>query len=186
MSRPFLGILGSGKGSNFEAIHQAIQEGKLNAEIKVAISDRAESSFLQKAQHFKIPNFWFDTRELEKQAIALLKEFQVDLIILAGFMRILSPSFVRAFPNRILNIHPALLPKFRGKEAWKKAFESGEKEAGCTVHIVTEQVDKGPVLAQRKVLILPNDSPDSIYHKIQIQERLIYSEAIANYWKELQ
>lgn len=186
MSRPFLGILGSGQGSNFEAIYRAIQVGKLEAEIKVALSDVAKSSFLQKAEQFQTPHFYFGSQVFENQAIAVLKQSQVDLVILAGFMRILSPSFLQAFPDRILNLHPSLLPKFPGKEAWKQVWQSGEKETGCTVHLVTEKVDQGPILAQRKVPILPDDTAESLYQRLQLEEHLIYSEAIAKYWKTLQ
>ena len=184
MSRPFLGILGSGKGSNLEAIYKAIQKGTLNAEIKVAISDVANCGFLQKAKRFQIPYFNLSGKAFDKQAIILLKQYQVDLVILAGFMRILGTTLLKTFPKRVLNIHPSLLPKFPGKEAWRQAWEAKENETGCTIHVVTEQIDQGPILARRKVIIFPTDSAESLRAKIQAQEHKLYPETIAHYWRQ--
>lgn len=185
MSRPFLAILGSGKGSNFEAIYRAIQQEKLKAEIKLVISDVADAGILQKAEQFHVPHFFIQAEKFEKKTIALLQKLQVDLVILAGFMRILSPNFLAQFPNRILNIHPSLLPQFPGKEAWEKAWKSGKKETGCTVHVVAEKVDQGEILAQERVIILPHDTPESLHQRIQQQEHQLYSEVIQAYWEQI-
>jgi phosphoribosylglycinamide formyltransferase-1 len=185
MRRPFLAILGSGKGSNFEAIYCAIQQEKLKAEIKLVVSDVADAGILQKAEQFYVPHFFIQTDKFEKETIALLQQHQIDLVILAGFMKILSPNFLKQFPNRILNIHPSLLPQFPGKKAWEKAWKSGVKETGCTVHLVTEKVDQGKILAQERVTISPHDTPESLHQRIQQQEHQLYPAAIQAYWMQI-
>lgn len=181
--KPTLGILGSGKGSNLEAIYHAIGQRKLEAEIKIVISDVKESGFLQKAKRFNLPEFWLESEGFECKALALLQKYQVDLVILAGFRRILSASFLKVFPNRILNLHPSLLPKYPGKKAWEKALENKDKETGCTVHLVTEHIDQGQILGQRKVSILPGDTAESLYKRIQDQEHQLYADVIKQYWR---
>ncbi|MBX7157007.1 MAG: phosphoribosylglycinamide formyltransferase [Verrucomicrobiae bacterium] len=185
MRRPFLGILGSGKGSNFEAIYHAVQQNQLKAEIKLVISDIAEAGILQKAKQFQVPHFFINREKFETETIALLKQHQVDLVILAGFMRVLSADFVNTFPNHILNIHPSLLPKFRGKKAWEQVWQSDEKETGCTVHIVTKELDSGPILAQRRVAILPQDNAEILYERIRQQEHQLYPKTIQFYWEKI-
>ncbi len=178
-----LGILLSGRGSNFEAIARNVQAGKIPAKIAVVISNRADAPGLARAREMGlesrlIPSQGKDREAYDRQVVVLLKEFQVDLVCLAGFMRILTPYFVRAFPQRILNIHPALLPAFPGLEAQKRALEAGVKFTGCTVHIVDEDVDTGPIVCQTVVPVLDDDTVESLSARILKEEHRIYSEAI--------
>src|SRR5262249_18603257 len=157
-----LGILLSGRGSNFEAIADSIQAGRLPAEIAVVISNRADAPGLESAKRrglktLLIPSKGRVREEHDREVMAALHKAQVDLVCLAGYMRLLSPEFVRAFPNRILNIHPSLLPAFPGLEAQKQAIEQGAKVSGCTVHFVDEHLDHGPIILQRTVPVLEDD-----------------------------
>jgi phosphoribosylglycinamide formyltransferase-1 len=178
-----IGILLSGRGSNFEAIARNVQAGKIPAEIAVVISNKEEAPGLAKAREMALATRFIPSKGKEREAfdrevVAVLKEFQVDLVCLAGFMRILSPYFVREFPGRILNIHPALLPAFPGEEAQKQALDYGVKFTGCTVHIVDEGVDTGPIVCQAVVPVLDDDSVETLAARILKEEHRIYSEAI--------
>ncbi len=178
-----LGILLSGRGSNFEAIARNVQAGKIPAEIAVVISNKEEAVGLARAGEMGyatrfIPSKGKEREAFDREVVAALNEFQVDLVCLAGFMRILSPVFIRAFPHRILNIHPALLPSFPGVEAQKQALEYGVKYTGCTVHFVDEGVDTGPIVRQVVVLILDEDTAETLSAHILKEEHRIYTEAI--------
>jgi phosphoribosylglycinamide formyltransferase 1 len=193
MKRVPLGILGSGKGSNCRAILESIKSGALAAEVRVVISDVFDAPILDIAREFSVPNAYlppgrFHTR-LEPQAEAdllrMLREAGVELVVLAGFMRILKSPMLEAFTRRIVNIHPSLLPKFPGLEAWKQALVAGEKMTGCTVHYVDEQIDHGDIIGQSEVPILPNDTPESLHARIQIAEHELYPTAIGQICRKL-
>jgi phosphoribosylglycinamide formyltransferase-1 len=178
-----LGILLSGRGSNFEAIADSIQAGRLSAKIAIVISNRAEAPGLESARRRGlnaklIPSKGRTREEHDSEVMAALKDAQADLICLAGYMRLLSPEFVRAFPNRILNIHPSLLPAFPGLEAQKQAVEYGVKVSGCTVHFVDEHLDHGAIILQKTVPVLETDDTHSLSARILEQEHIAYSEAI--------
>jgi phosphoribosylglycinamide formyltransferase-1 len=188
VSNPFrLGILGSGKGSNFVALSDAIVAGKIPAEIAVVLSDVENAGILSYARERKIraqfiPPGKFRTKldeESERQFVNTLQEAKVDLIVLAGFMRVLKGDFLRAFENRILNIHPSLLPSFPGLEAWKQALDHGVKVTGCTVHFVDAGVDAGPIIGQQTVPVLDDDTPDSLHQRIHAAEHDLYSKCVA-------
>jgi phosphoribosylglycinamide formyltransferase-1 len=184
-----LGILGSGKGTNCRAILQRIHSGVLPAEARIVISDVLDAPILGIAREFSIPNAYlpagrFRTRlepEVEMELVRMLRDAGVELVILAGFMRVLKSPMLEAFPRCILNIHPALLPKFPGLDAWKQALAAGEKVTGCTVHYVDEGIDHGDIIAQREVPILPNDTPETLHARIQIAEHELYPAAIAEF-----
>jgi phosphoribosylglycinamide formyltransferase 1 len=178
-----LGILLSGRGSNFEAIAGSVQAGKIPARIAVVISNREDAPGLARARELGlqarfIPSQGKDRETYDREVVEVLREFEVDLVCLAGFMRILSPYFVREFPRRILNIHPALLPAFPGTDAQKQALEHGVKFSGCTVHIVDEGVDSGPIVCQAVVPVLDDDTVETLAARILKDEHRIYSEAI--------
>ncbi len=178
-----IGILLSGRGSNFEAIADSIHAGRLQAEIAVVISNRADAKGLESAKRRGlkaqlIPSKGRVREDHDREAIAALKSANVELVCLAGYMRLLSPEFVRAFPNRILNIHPSLLPAFPGLDAQKQALDYGVKVSGCTVHFVDEHLDHGPIILQKAVLVLEDDDEESLSSRILEQEHLAYSEAI--------
>ena len=184
-----LGILGSGKGTNCRAILERICSGFLPAEARVVISDALDAPILDIAREFSIPNAYlppgrFRTRlepEAEIELVRILRNAGVELVILAGFMRVLKSPMLEAFPRRILNIHPALLPKFPGLEAWSQALAAGEKVTGCTVHYVDEEIDHGDIIAQREVPILPDDTPETLHARIQIAEHELYPAAISGF-----
>src|SRR3989440_10506890 len=181
-----IGILGSGKGSNCRAILQSIRDGKLNAEATVVISDVLDAPILEIAREFGVANAYlppghFRTRlepRVEAQLVEMLQEAEGELVVLAGFMRVLKEQMLAAFPRRIVNIHPSLLPKFPGLEAWKQALEANEKWTGVTVHYIDEKVDHGDIIAQRKVPVLSDDSPESLHARIQEVEHVLYPEAL--------
>ncbi len=179
-----LGILLSGRGSNFIAIATAIRERRLlGAEIAVVLSNRADAGGLTAAQDLGLPAFAIPSAgrkraDHDAEMIARLHQHRVDLVCLAGYMRILSVEFVRAFPNRILNIHPSLLPAFPGLNAQAQALEFGAKVAGCTVHFVDETLDHGAIVVQRAVAVLDDDTAESLEAKILEQEHIAYPEAI--------
>lgn len=178
-----LGILLSGRGSNFEAIAEHIDRGDLTAEIAVVISNVSQAPGLEKAKRRGLQTVYVDPsglrrEDFDRQVVSVLQQKEVDLVCLAGFMRLLTPTFVRAFPQRILNIHPSLLPSFPGLEAQRKALDHGVKITGCTVHFVDEGLDSGPIILQAAVPVLENDSEDSLSARILEQEHRIYSEAI--------
>jgi phosphoribosylglycinamide formyltransferase 1 len=178
-----LGILLSGRGSNFEAIAREVLAGKIPARIAVVISNREEARGLALAREMGIetrfiPSPGRDRETYDREIVAVLKGFQVDLVCLAGFMRILSPAFIREFPRRILNIHPALLPSFPGLDAQKQALDYGVKFTGCTVHIVDEGIDTGPIVCQAVVPVRDDDTEETLAARILAEEHRIYSQAI--------
>jgi phosphoribosylglycinamide formyltransferase-1 len=187
-----IGILGSGKGSNCRAILERIRSGDLAAEARVVISDVFDAPILDIAREFSIPNAYlapgqFRTRltlEAEGQLVEMLREAGVQLVVLAGFMRVLHAPMLQAFPRRIINIHPSLLPRFPGLEAWKQALAAGESVTGCTVHYIDEKIDHGQIIARQEVAILPNDTPETLHARIQIAERKLYPAAIAKFREE--
>jgi len=180
-----LAILISGRGSNMAALIDATKLGKIpDAEIAVVISDQSSAAGLQKAKDCGIETLVLERRgrpreEHDREIIAALRERQIDLICLAGYMRILSRGFIEAFRGRILNIHPSLLPSFTGLEAQKQALEHGVRVAGCTVHFVDETLDGGPIIAQRVVSVHENDTVESLSARILEQEHELYPEAVA-------
>jgi phosphoribosylglycinamide formyltransferase-1 len=178
-----LGILISGRGSNFEAIANSIARRKLDAEIAIVISNRADAGGLEIARERGIPMRVIESRGMEREAydklvIDELRTHDADLICLAGFMRLLSASFVQAFPSRVLNIHPSLLPAFPGLDAQRQALEHGVRITGCTVHLVDEFLDSGPILIQSAVPVFDADTVESLSARILAQEHVIYSQAI--------
>lgn len=178
-----LGILLSGRGSNFQAIARNVQAGKIPAEIAIVISNKADAQGLEtaRAMGFKavcIPSKGLKRKEFDRQIVALLKQKQVDLVCLAGFMRLLSAWFVEQFPNRILNIHPALLPSFPGLDGQQQALEHGVKFSGCTVHFVDAGLDSGPIVAQAVVPVNDDDTLAALSARILSEEHRLYTEAI--------
>ena len=180
-----LGILLSGRGSNFLAIAESIREGRLKGvEIAVVISNVAEAAGIQKAHDLGLPVAVFASAGVKRaqhdfNVAACLALHKVDLVCLAGYLRLLSPEFVAAFPNRILNIHPSLLPAFPGLEAQEQAFAYGVKVAGCTVHFVDEELDHGAIILQRAIEVRETDDPHSLAQRILAEEHIAYTEAIA-------
>jgi phosphoribosylglycinamide formyltransferase-1 len=181
-----LGILGSGKGSNMAAIAEGCASGKIPAQIGIVLSDVPDAGILQHAQRFGVPFAHvapgkYRTKldeDSERSYIERLTEAKVDLIVLAGFMRILKGDFLKAFANRVVNIHPSLLPAFPGLEAWKQALDHGVKVTGCTVHFVDQGVDSGPIIAQQTVSVLEDDTPQSLHGRIQQAERELYPKVV--------
>ncbi len=178
-----IAILLSGRGSNFAAIARNVKYGVIDAEISVVISNREGAPGIELARQLALPAVVIPSKgkqreEYDALLVAELQERQTDLVCLAGFMRLLSPVFVRAFPNRILNIHPSLLPSFPGLEAQRQALEAGVKVAGCTVHFVDESLDGGPILLQATVPVLPDDTVDSLSARILVEEHRLYTDAI--------
>src|SRR5262249_18981258 len=186
-----IGILGSGKGSNCRAILERIGSGDLAAEVRLVISDVLDAPILDMAREFGVANTYlppgrFRTRlepQVEEQLAKMLRDAGVELVVLAGFMRVLHDPMLKTFPRRIINIHPSLLPKFPGLEAWKQALVAGETVTGCTVHYVDEQIDHGQILAQKEVRILPNDTAESLHARIQVIEHELFPAVIAQFCK---
>jgi phosphoribosylglycinamide formyltransferase-1 len=187
-----LGVLGSGRGSNLDAIFRAIHERHLPAEVKVVASDVRDAGILAigRAHHahskYVYPG---ESRakldpDSERNMVNLLQQERVELVVLAGFMRIVGPQLLAAFPRRIVNIHPSLLPKHRGLRAWELALTAGDSVAGCTVHYVDEGVDTGEIVAQAEVDILPGDTPESLHARIQEAEHVLYPEVIGFFARE--
>jgi len=179
-----LGILISGRGSNFEAIAGRVASGSLAAEIAIVISNRAEAPGVEIARRRNLPVVCLPSKGLDRETYDLtlieeLRRREVDLVCLAGFMRLLSARFIREFPNRILNIHPSLLPAFPGLDAQHQAVEHGVKISGCTVHFVDEYLDAGPIVLQAAVPVLEDDTAETLAARILKEEHRIYSEAIA-------
>src|SRR6266700_178488 len=176
-------------GSNCRAILERIRSGELAADARVVISDVLDAPILDIAREFSVANAFlppgqFRTRlepEAEAELVKMLREAGVDLVVLAGFMRVLHAPMLKAFPQRIINIHPSLLPKFPGLEAWKQALAAGESVTGCTVHYVDERLDHGQIIARREVAILPHDTAESLHARIQIAEHELYPVAIAGF-----
>jgi phosphoribosylglycinamide formyltransferase-1 len=180
-----LGILISGRGSNMQAIIDAVQNGRIpDSEVSVVISDKANAPGLLKAKERGVKTLVMERRgrpraEHDAEITKELKERGVELICLAGYMRLLSPEFIRAFPDRIVNIHPSLLPSFRGLDAQKQAFDHGVKVTGCTVHFVDEELDNGRIIAQKTVEVRDDDTAEALAERILEQEHELYVEAIA-------
>jgi phosphoribosylglycinamide formyltransferase 1 len=185
-----LGILLSGRGSNFEAIARNVAAGRIpDARIAVVISNRAEARGIETARGLGltalvIPSQGKDRAEHDREVVAALQKYKIDLVCLAGYMRLLSPGFVRQFPRRILNIHPSLLPAFPGLEAQQRAFAHGVKVSGCTVHFVDEELDHGAIILQKAVPVLDTDDEHTLATRILEQEHIAYREAINIVLKE--
>jgi phosphoribosylglycinamide formyltransferase 1 len=179
-----IGVLLSGRGSNFEALADSVAAGRIpNAEISIVISNKPDALGLERAKSRgimarAIPSKGLQREEYDRQVVAILQEYKVDLICLAGYMRLLSPYFVAAFPQKILNIHPSLLPSFPGLESQKQALDYGVKFAGCSVHFVDENLDAGPIVLQATVPVHDEDDEHSISERILREEHRIYSEAV--------
>lgn len=181
-----LGILGSGSGSNMQAIFDAIDAGTLDARIVLVLSDHADAFILERARERGIATGWIDCGgyrtkfpdEVQAATAARLREAGVELVCLAGFLRLVKRPLLEAFPGRIINIHPSLLPAFPGLAAWQQALEAGVEETGCTVHHVDAGMDTGPVILQEAVPVLPDDTPATLHARIQQVEHRLYPEAI--------
>src|SRR5215471_659732 len=182
-----IGVLGSGKGSNFVAIAHACANGTLPAQVAIVLSDVVNAGILERARELNIPARFilpgnFRTKladDAERTFVGALREAAVDLVALAGFMRVLKGEFLRAFEGRIVNIHPSLLPSFPGLEAWKQALDHGVKVTGCTVHFVDAGVDSGPILGQQTVPVLEGDTPDTLHQRIHSAEHELYPACVA-------
>ncbi|MCX6908893.1 MAG: phosphoribosylglycinamide formyltransferase [Verrucomicrobia bacterium] len=181
-----LGVLGSGSGTNCQALLDACSQPGFPAEIAVIISDVENAKILDRARQNGIEALYlapgkFRTKlepELEQRYVAVLRERNVELVCLAGFMRVLKDDFLKAFPGRVINIHPALLPAFPGLQSWKQALDYGAKVAGCTVHFVDAGVDSGPIIVQAAVPVLDSDTAQTLHARIQVEEHRIYPEAV--------
>ena len=186
MAKLHLGVLGSGAGSNMQSIVDAIEAGTLDAEIKLVVSDVPGAKILERADRHGIKRLYLDCAPwktklegpAEDRCIELLEDAGVDTVVLAGFMRIVKPKMLAAFPNRVLNIHPALLPAFPGVHSWKQALDYGCKVAGVTVHFVDAGTDSGPIIVQKAVPVMEDDTPESLHARIQVQEHIAYPEAL--------
>jgi len=182
-----LGVLGSGQGSNFVAIAEAIAFGQVPAEVALVLSDVETSGILAQARSRGLPASYlppgkFRTKldeEAEKSLVAQLQAAEVDLVLLAGFMRVLKNDFLRAFEGRIVNIHPSLLPCFPGLQAWKQALDYGVKVTGCTVHFVDAGIDSGAIIGQQTVPVLDNDTPETLHQRIHAAEHELYPRCVA-------
>lgn len=182
-----IGVLGSGKGSNFTAIAKARANGLLQAELALVLSDVPGAGILDRAAEFSVPSRYiapgkFRTKledEAEAEYVRVLLEARVDLLVLAGFMRVLKGPFLKAFEGRIVNIHPSLLPAFPGLEAWKQALDYGVKVTGCTVHFVDAGIDAGPIIAQQAVPVLAGDTAESLHQRIHAAEHDLYPKCIS-------
>ena len=181
-----LAVLGSGSGTNCQSIFNAIDDGRLDAEVVLVLSDHAEARILERARQRGVPAEVMDCAgyknkfplEEQERVARRLTELKVDLVCLAGFMRLVTEPLLRAFPNRILNIHPALLPNFPGVEAWTQALQAGAGQTGCTVHYVDAGMDSGEIIMQAFVPVLPGDTPETLHARIQVQEHILYPAAI--------
>jgi phosphoribosylglycinamide formyltransferase-1 len=182
-----IGVLISGSGTNLQAIIDAIEAGKLDAKIEVVVSNKANAFGVERARRHGIPTEVLDHRSFssreayDEAVVAILRQRNVALVVLAGFMRLLSPGFIRAFSNRIMNIHPALLPAFPGLQVQQRAVEHGVRFSGCTVHFVNEECDEGPIIIQAAVPVLPDDTGETLAARILEQEHRIYPRAIQLY-----
>ena len=186
MAKLHLGVLGSGAGSNMQSIVDAIEKGELDAEIKIVLADVEDAKILERGRKHGLRSEYLDCAPwktklegpAEDRCIEILKTAGVDTVVLAGFMRIVKPKLLAAFPNRVLNIHPALLPAFPGVHSWTQALDYGCKVAGVTVHFVDAGTDSGPILVQKAVPVLEDDTPETLHARIQVQEHLAYPEAL--------
>jgi len=185
-SSPRLAVLGSGKGSNFVALQEAILAGKLDAQIVLVVSDLPDAIILSKAATFGLPTATlppspFRTKlspEGELALVELLQQNNVEWVILAGYMRVVKEPLLNAFPNRVINIHPSLLPRFKGLRAWEQALNARVSETGCTVHFVNKDIDAGEIIDQKRVTIALNDTPESLHARIQVAEHELYPAAL--------
>jgi len=188
-----LGVLGSGRGSNFVAIADAIEAGVLNAQIMLVASDLADAPILTEATRRGIPTYAcpigrFKTKlepEIESALARQLQNAEVDYVILAGFMRVVKAPLLEAFPQRIINIHPSLLPAFPGLRSWEQALNARVSETGCTVHWVDSHVDSGPILGQAKVSVLQNDTAESLHARIQLEEHKLFPQVLQSLAEKL-
>jgi phosphoribosylglycinamide formyltransferase-1 len=177
--------MASGSGTNFEALAQAIDNRELNAQIPILIYNNPEAKVKERAKKWNVPAILLDHRtykrreDLDRAIIEVFQQNQVEWIVMAGWMRIITSVLLDAFPNRVINIHPSLLPSFKGVRAIEQALESKVKITGCTVHLASLEVDSGPIIMQAAVPILPNDTPETLHARIQIQEHKIFPIAIA-------
>lgn len=184
-ARTRLGVLASGSGSNFEAIARAIEQDRLQAQLQVLITNNPSAKVQERADRYDIPSVVLNHREfpsreqLDQCIVEVLKQHHVEWVIMAGWMRIATPLLIEAFPNRILNIHPSLLPSFPGIRAVEQALDYGVKITGCTVHYVIPEVDRGPIVMQAAVPVLPGDTPEILHGRIQQEEHRILVESIA-------
>jgi len=186
-----LGVLGSGKGSNYRAIQDVIDRGELAAETVIVISDVETAGILDHARshgiraEYLVPGKFRTKLEPEAEArlVQLLQEAKVDLVVLAGYMRMVKTPLLEAFPGKIINIHPSLLPAFPGLEAWKQALVAGAEKTGCTVHYVDAGMDTGEIIAQREVPVFADDTPETLHARIQMAEHILYPEVIAKFAK---
>ena len=186
MAKLNLGVLGSGAGSNMQSVVDAIAAGTLDAEVKIVLADVPDAKILERAKRHGIPCQylgcapWKTKLEgpAEDRCIEILKDAGVDTVVLAGFMRIVKPKLLAAFPNRVINIHPALLPAFPGVHGWTQALDYGCKVAGVTVHFVDAGTDTGPILVQKAVPVMEDDTPETLHARIQVQEHIAYPEAL--------
>lgn len=180
-----LGVMASGNGSNFEAVAQAIKDRQLNAQIQVLIYNNPGANVLARAEQWGVPAVLLNHREVgsreafDEQIVQTLRQYEVEWVIMAGWMRVVTPVLINAFPDRIINIHPSLLPSFKGIRAVEQALTAGVKITGCTVHLVRVEVDSGPILLQAAVPILPDDTAEALHARIQVQEHRILPLAIA-------
>jgi phosphoribosylglycinamide formyltransferase 1 len=179
-----LGIMASGSGSNFEAVASAIENGDLHARVAVLIHNKPDIQAIDRAQKRGIPTVFLDHRnyatraELDRQIVATFQKYQVECVVMAGWMRVITQVLIDAFPDRLINIHPSLLPSFPGIHAIEQALAAKVKITGCTVHLVSLEVDAGPILVQSAVPVLPNDTSETLHARVQIQEHLILPQAI--------
>lgn len=180
-----LGVMASGSGTNFVAIAEAIERQELNAQVEVLIYNNPQAKVKDQADKFNIPTVLLNHREftsreaLDEAIVSTLKDYGVEWVIMAGWMRIVTPVLLNAFAERVINIHPSLLPSFRGVRAVEQALAAGVKVTGCTVHLASAEVDSGPIIAQAVVPILPDDTADTLHARIQVQEHQIFPLAIA-------
>lgn len=191
MSKVRLGVLASGRGSNLQAIIDAIESGTVQARVAVVISNKKDAQALERARAHGVPDVYLDPtryagmndkREAyDRGVLDILRKHEVDLVLLAGYMKIVTPVLIDAYRNHMMNIHPSLLPSFPGLEAQKQALEWGAKVSGCTVHFVTEGVDEGPIILQATVPVLEGDSPETLASRILVEEHVIYPRAVQLY-----
>ncbi|MCP6763225.1 MAG: phosphoribosylglycinamide formyltransferase [Fischerella sp. CENA71] len=180
-----LGIMASGSGSNFEAIAQAIKDGQLNAQIQVLIYNNPDAYAAVRSANWGVPAVLLNHRdhssreEFDRQIVQVLQQYDVEWVIMAGWMRLVTQVLIDAFPDKIINIHPSLLPSFKGSRAIEQAIATGVKITGCTVHLVGLEMDSGPILMQAAVPVLADDTPETLHARIQVQEHKILPQAIA-------
>ncbi|HEX4141122.1 MAG TPA: phosphoribosylglycinamide formyltransferase [Candidatus Methylacidiphilales bacterium] len=191
-SLPRLAVLGSGKGSNFVAIQEAILAGRLAAEVAVVVSDLPNAPILARAAAFGLPVAMlppspFKTKlgpEGEAALLDILRKHRAEWVVLAGYMRVVKAPLLEAFPNRIINIHPSLLPAFKGLRAWEQAINARVAETGCTVHFVNADIDAGEIIAQQRVEVLPGDTAATLHARIQVAEHELYPSALAKVFSQ--